>query len=109
MFDNITQLSAAGSHLATEYVPNASAFSDERSRGSESLRRSGFDVEISHLVYGGERSPVIEYLTARGWQITAQTLEEVYAANGFEMPDDDMFAAFADARIISGVLTPSQG
>ena len=107
LFDNITRLSAPGSHLATEYVPDTSAFSDERSRRSQILRRCGFDMEISDLVYDGERSPVIEYLTARGWEVTAQSLAEAYAANGFELPDDDMFAAFADARTISGVLVPS--
>jgi methyltransferase (TIGR00027 family) len=105
LFDNITQLSAPGSRLGTEYVPDSSAFSDERSQGvSQGLRRYGFNVEMSDLIYEGERSPVIEYLTARGWDITAQTIEEAYAANGFEMPDDEMFAAFADARIISGML-----
>jgi hypothetical protein len=47
---------------------------------------------------------MIEYLTARGWHVTAQNLEEAYAANGFELPDDDLFAAFTDARIVSAVL-----
>jgi methyltransferase (TIGR00027 family) len=105
LFDNITQLSAPGSHLATECVPDASAFSDERSQSiSAGFRRHGFDAEMSDLVYHGERSPAIDYLTARGWDLTALTIEEAYAANGFEMPDDEMFAAFADVRIISGVL-----
>jgi methyltransferase (TIGR00027 family) len=105
LFDSITSLSAPGSHLATEYVPDASAFSDERSqRVSQGFHRYGFDTEMSDLVYEGERSPVVDYLTARGWDITAQTLEEAYAANGLEMPDDEMFTAFADARVIRGVL-----
>jgi methyltransferase (TIGR00027 family) len=105
LFDSITALSAPGSHLATEYIPDAKAFSDQRSQSvSQGLHRYGFDTEMSDLVYEGQRSPVSEYLTARGWDITAQTLEEAYAANGLEMPDDEMFAAFADARVISGVL-----
>lgn len=36
--------------------------------------------------------------------MTSQTLEEAYVANGFEMPAVEMFAAFTDARIVSGVL-----
>jgi hypothetical protein len=36
--------------------------------------------------------------------MSAQTLEQVYAANGFEIPSDEMFAVFADARIISGLV-----
>jgi methyltransferase (TIGR00027 family) len=110
LFDSITQLSAPGSHLATEYVRDASAFSDEQSqRVSDGFRRYGFDMEMSDLVYEGERSPVVEYLTARGWDITAQTLEEAYAANALEMPDDEMFTAFADTRVISGVLAGQNG
>jgi methyltransferase (TIGR00027 family) len=110
LFDNITRLSAPGSHLATEYVPDASAFSDQRSQqGWGSLRRYGFDMELTDLVYDGQRSSLSEYLTARGWEVTAQSLAEAYAANGFELPDDEMFAAFADARIVSGVLSPRPG
>jgi methyltransferase (TIGR00027 family) len=110
LFDNITRLSAPGSHLATEYVPDASAFSDQRSQqGWGSLRRYGFDMELTDLVYDGQRSSLSEYLTARGWEVTAQSLAEAYAANGFELPDDEMFAAFADARIVSGVLRPMPG
>lgn len=106
LFDNITRLSAPGSHLATEFIADASAFSDNRSRRvSEGFRRFGFDTELSELVYEGERSSVIEFLTARGWDVRAQSLEEVYAANGLELPGDDMFAAFADARCVSAVLT----
>lgn len=105
LFDNITRLSATGSHLATEYVPDASAFSDQRAQGGwGSLRQYGFDMDLTDLVYNGERGALADYLTARGWDVTAQSLAEAYAANGFEMPDDDMFAAFADARIVSGVL-----
>jgi methyltransferase (TIGR00027 family) len=107
LFDNITRLSAPGSHLATEYVPDASAFSDHRAQqGWGSLRRYGFDMELTDLVYDGWRSSLSEYLTVRGWEVTAQSLAEAYAANGFELPDDEMFAAFAEARIVSGVLSP---
>ncbi|MFN3006712.1 class I SAM-dependent methyltransferase [Mycolicibacterium wolinskyi] len=105
LFDNITQLSAPGSHLATEYIPDAAAFSDTRSRRvSDGFHRFGFDGQLSELVYEGERSDVTDYLSAHGWDVTSQTLEEVYAANGFELPGDDMFAAFADARTVSATL-----
>lgn len=106
LFDSITRLSAPGSYLATEYIPDASAFSEDRSPGvMDGFRRFGFDGELSELVYHGRRSSVVEYLTSCGWDVTAQTLDEAYAANGFELPGDEMFAAFADARIVTAVLT----
>ncbi|MGH3640371.1 MAG: hypothetical protein ACRDUX_15240 [Mycobacterium sp.] len=105
LFDNITRLSAPGSYLATEYLPDASAFSDDRSRGvTDGFRRFGFDTELSELVYHGRRSPVVDYLTTCGWQVVSQSLEKAYAANGFELPGDEMFAAFTSARIVSGVF-----
>lgn len=104
LFDRVTKLSAPGSHLGTEYVPDASAYSDSRTqRINESFQR--FGVRLTDLVYEGERSDLIGYLTTRGWDVTSQTLDELYAANGFKLPGNDMLAAFADARIISGVLT----
>jgi methyltransferase (TIGR00027 family) len=106
LFDNITRLSAPGSHLATEYIAEASAFSDSRSRRvSDGFRRFGLDTDLSELVFEGKRSSVIEFLAARGWEVSAQSLQEIYAANGLELPGDDMFAAFADARCVSAVLT----
>ncbi|KUH95945.1 SAM-dependent methyltransferase [Mycobacterium sp. IS-1556] len=106
LFENITRLSAPGSHLATEYVPDAAVFADGRSeRVLEGFRRSGLDTELSDLVYSGRRSDVLEFLAARGWDVSSQTLEEAYAINGFELPDEDMFAAFAEARIVTGTLT----
>ncbi|BBY41847.1 class I SAM-dependent methyltransferase [Mycolicibacterium celeriflavum] len=106
LFDNITRLSAPGSHVATEYVPDAAVFSDNRSeRVLAGYRRSGLDTELSDLVYAGRRSDVLEFLTARGWEMSSQTLEEAYAAHGFALPDNDMFSAFAEARIVTGILT----
>ncbi|MGV0744847.1 class I SAM-dependent methyltransferase [Mycolicibacterium sp. XJ870] len=106
LLENITRLSAPGSYLATEYVPDASVFSDSRSeRVLEGFRRSGLDTELSDLVYSGRRNDVLEFLTARGWDMSSQSIEEAYAANGFEVPGNDMFAAFADARIVTGVRT----
>ncbi|OBG13676.1 SAM-dependent methyltransferase [Mycolicibacterium celeriflavum] len=106
LFDNITRLSAPGSHVATEYVPDAAVFSDNRSeRVLAGYRRSGLDSELSDLVYAGRRSDVLEFLTARGWEMSSQTLEEAYAAHGFALPDNDMFSAFAEARIVTGILT----
>jgi methyltransferase (TIGR00027 family) len=104
LFDNITELSAAGSRLATEHVPDMKAFSDERAqRISQRLKKYGSDIEMTDLVYHGERSHVIEYLTAHGWEVSAQTMQEAYSANGFEFPDDETTAMFANLSYVSAV------
>ncbi len=105
LFDAITALSAPGSRLATEHVPDLNAFTDERSqRMSERLKQLGSDIEMADLVYQGERSNVVDYLAARGWEVSVLPMREAYAANGFEFPDDEMSAIFADLRYVSAVL-----
>jgi methyltransferase (TIGR00027 family) len=106
LFDNITELSAPGSRLATEHVPDLSAFTDGRSqRMSERLKQLGSDIEMADLVYQGERSHVVEYLAERGWETSTLPMREGYALNRFEFPDDDeMSALFADLTYVSAVL-----
>jgi methyltransferase (TIGR00027 family) len=105
LFDNITALSAPGSRLATEHVPDITAFTDERSqRMSERLKQFGSDIEMADLVYHGERSHVIDYLAERGWDVSALTMREAHAVNGFEFPDDEMSALFADLSYVNAVL-----
>ncbi len=104
LFDNITTLSAPGSRLATEHVPDPHAFSDERLRQiTERWRRAGFDLNAGDLFYQGERSVVIDYLTSHGWHVTAHPAKELYARNGFEFPEAEM-AAFGDLSYVAATL-----
>jgi methyltransferase (TIGR00027 family) len=104
LFDRINELSAPGSRVATEHIPDVTMFSDERSqRISERLKKYGSDIEMSDLIYHGERSHVIDYLKGHGWDVTAQTMREAYAANGFEFPDDEAIGFFADLSYVSAV------
>jgi methyltransferase (TIGR00027 family) len=104
LFDNITELSAPGSRLATEQVPNMDAFSDEKSQERRDRMRSLLNVDMSELVYQGDRNHVIDYLTTRGWDVTASGTPELYAANGFTLPDDDAGAAMTNVQYISATL-----
>jgi methyltransferase (TIGR00027 family) len=104
LFDNITALSAPGSRLATD-DPNTSIRANQGVPMAGVWRQHGFDMETSHLAYRGERSDVTDYLSARGWLPTAQTLFELYGANGLTFPDDEAFAAFADVTFISAMLS----
>jgi methyltransferase (TIGR00027 family) len=105
LFDNITSLSAPGSWLATEHVPDISAFSDERAkRLTERMKQFGTDIEMADLVYQGERSHVVDYLAAHGWDVSVLTMRAAHEANGFEFPDDEITAMFADLSYVSAVL-----
>jgi methyltransferase (TIGR00027 family) len=105
LFDNITALSAPGSTLATEHVPDIGAFSDERAqRMSERMKQFGSDIEMADLIYQGERNHVVDYLTAGGWDVSALPMQAAHEANGFEFPDDEMSAMFADLSYVSAVL-----
>jgi methyltransferase (TIGR00027 family) len=95
LLDNITGLSAPGSRIATEQLPDMSAFTDERSRAWLQLwRQYGLDIDGVQLVWDGKRSQVGEYLSAKGWQVTTHTARELYAANGFEFPGEQAVASF---------------
>jgi methyltransferase (TIGR00027 family) len=104
LFDRINELSAPGSRVATEHIPDVSMFADERSQQiSERLKQYGHDIEMGDLIYHDERSDVIEYLTGHGWEVSAQKTPDAYAANGFEFPDDGAMGFFADMSYVSAV------
>jgi methyltransferase (TIGR00027 family) len=105
LFDHITALSAPGSRLATEHVPDPNAFTDERlQRISERWQRFGFNLNAADLFYRGERNVVVDYLTTHGWQVTAHPARELYARNGFEFPEEAMAAAFGDLSYVAATL-----
>ena len=105
LFDNITALSAPGSRLAFEFVPDTAVFADERWRAHhDRMSELGFEIDFNDLVYHGQRSHVIDYLNQRGWQTSSATVKELHAANGFVYPEDEVAAAFADVTYSSAVL-----
>jgi methyltransferase (TIGR00027 family) len=104
LFDRITELSAPNSRVATEHIPDTDVFDDEQTKLiSERLKQHGHDIEMSELIYRGERSHVVEYLTDQGWDVSAETTREAYAANGFEFPEDLAIGFFADLSYVSAV------
>src|SRR6516225_10029115 len=106
LFDNITALSAPGSRLAFEFVPDTHVFADERWRAHhDRMSELGFDIDFNDLVYHSQRGHTLDYLNQRGWRTSSQTVKELHAANGFVYPDDEVAEAFADVTYTSAVLT----
>ena len=104
LFDRINELSAPGSRVATEHIPDVTMFSDERSEQiRERLKKFGHGIEMKDLIYHGERNHVIEYLTGHGWDVSAMTMQEAYAANGFEFPQNETIGFFSNLSYVSAV------
>jgi methyltransferase (TIGR00027 family) len=107
LFDNITALSAPGSRLAFEFVPDTRIFQDQRWRAHhDRMRELGFEVDFNDLVYHAERSHILDYVTRAGWQTSPLSVAELHEANGFVYPDDELAAAFADVTYASAILQP---
>lgn len=105
LFDKITALSAPGSQLAFDLVPNTAVFTDERWRAHhDRMSDLGFEVDFNDLVYHGDRNHVFDYLQRRGWRTSTHTVKELHAVNGFTYPDDDVAEAFSDVTYSNAVL-----
>jgi len=67
-------------------------------------REHGPDLDLFSSWLTGERSHILECLTAAGWQASGLTVDEQFARNGIErisVNDDD---PFADLTYVSATL-----
>jgi methyltransferase (TIGR00027 family) len=87
LLDSISALSADGSRLATEAIPNLPDIDQEKARelmreATEKWRAHGFDLNFDELGYQGERNDVGEYLTGLGWRSVGQPMSQLLAEHG---------------------------
>ena len=104
LFDNITALSAPGSRLATEHMDMANMPEDWAEKLDERSRRAGTDLNLSELFYSGERNTAGDYLSSHGWQVATHSTAETFAANGFELPDDELTRLIGDSGYLTATL-----
>ena len=104
LFDNIAALSAPGSRIATEHLDLRSIPSDWAERLTERSRRIGSNINLAELFYTGDRNTAADYLAEHGWRVEIQTTEQAYAANGFELPDDELASFGAHSGYLSATL-----
>ena len=103
LLDQITELSAPGSRLATEGLldvnnVNENELRQRMQRQSERWRAQGFDFDMAGLVYFDDRSDVATYLAGRGWQTDVVSAEELLGRHGLPVADADD-APFGDIDI----------
>jgi len=107
LFDEISRLSAPGSRIATDWLPDMDSLTNDRIRAfSASQRAKGMDIaDPSELTYLGERNSVVDYLHQRGWHTSTVTAEEAFVSNGLAFPSDDDVLGFVNASYTSAQLT----
>lgn len=104
LFDNITALSAPGSMLATEYHPDGGAGMGARvSAINDQWREHGFEVNLADLVYAGDRTPVADYLTSHGWQVSTRTRPEMYERYNRPFPDTELLAPMRNSLSVTAI------
>jgi methyltransferase (TIGR00027 family) len=113
LLDTITELSAPGSRLGVESVPNIGPADHEKAvermqAASERWRDHGFDLDFAELVYLGDRNEAAAYLDDHGWQLNRQSVNELFAANGLAPIEVEEEANFGELQYVSGVLKGAQ-
>jgi methyltransferase (TIGR00027 family) len=104
LFDHITALSAKGSRLATEFHPDGPAVMAERQKVmADRWKERGFDLDLSDLMYKGDRTPASDYLAALGWRLSTQRRTEVFATYGRELADHEVTAALRNSISITAI------
>jgi methyltransferase (TIGR00027 family) len=104
LLDNVTALSAPGSRLATEHMDMTSMPDDWTEKLDERSRRAGSDIKLSELFYSGDRNTAGEYLSSHRWQVSTISTAEAFAANGFEVPDDELIRFIGDSGYLTATL-----
>jgi methyltransferase (TIGR00027 family) len=103
LLDAIGSLSVPGSRLATEYHPDPTDLARRGQSLARDWRRYGLDLDLSELMYEGERTPVIDYLSSHGWMLATQSRPALFATYGLPQPDSDPSAPLS--KIIAVTAT----
>lgn len=105
LFDNIHALSAPGSTVATEFVPGMKDFDPDQARAStDAFTRLGLDMDMSSLVYHGERRSAADYLASKGWQMTGVPRTELFSRYGLPRPEFGDSDVLGEIVYVSGTL-----
>jgi methyltransferase (TIGR00027 family) len=109
LLDTVTELSAPGSRVAVESVPNIDPTDHEKAiermkAASDRWRDHGFDLDFAELVYLGDRNEAATYLGDHGWQLSRNSVKELFAANGLPPIEDEEVRNFGELQYVSGVL-----
>jgi methyltransferase (TIGR00027 family) len=113
LFDRIQSLSAPGSRVAVEaftnefFSPDSSARREEQTQlyRTAALKLGGKDItESGNLLYDEERTEVVDWLRAHGWNVTSATsADDLMAASNRTVPPG-LDAAIPESVFVEGRL-----
>lgn len=110
LLDNITKLSAAGSRLAVEAIPDRPQQDHERARemmrrATAKWREQGFELDWEELGFEGERNDVAVYLDGLGWRSVGTKMSQLLADNGLTaVPQSNDSVTMADTIYYASTL-----
>jgi methyltransferase (TIGR00027 family) len=109
LLDAITALSAPGSRFATESAPTTESSDQDKMKErmqsvAEQWRDHGYDLDLTELIYFGDRNEAAGYLADHGWQMTGSSITELFAAHDLPPFEDEDMGGFAKLMYISGTL-----
>nr|WP_231974794.1 SAM-dependent methyltransferase [Mycobacterium sp. E1747] len=110
LLDNISALSAAGSRLAVEAIPDRPQQDVEKARAmlrraTDKWRAHGFELDWEELGFEGERNDVAAYLKNLGWRTVGRQMSELLAGSGLAaIPQTNDSVSVADTIYYSSVL-----
>jgi len=105
LFDNINELSAAGSALATEFVPKLKDFDPGKARSAAAgFSQIGLNLDMPSLIYHGERHSAADYLNVKCWQMTGVPRSDLFDRYGLPIPDIGADDPMGEIVYISGTL-----
>jgi methyltransferase (TIGR00027 family) len=107
LLDNVTALSAAGSRVAADYLPNRSRpLASQEHALADRWRPYGFDGDMTELTYPDEQHDVAESLAALGWKTFVTDLADLFIATGLPgLRRQDLSGAPVAGRYVSATLT----
>jgi len=108
LFDNISAQSAPGSQLATEDYPGSRAGMVRRfATWSDQWQELGLNVRLPDLLYSEGHNVVADYLERQGWDVSALTRPEIFAAYGRAFHGDETTVSPSRGENTAGGLQTS--
>ena len=107
LLDNVTALSARGSRVAIDYLPDRDRplVSQEHAL-AERWRAYGFEGDMGELTYPDEGHDAAESLAALGWKTMVTGIAELFTATGLPgLRRQDLNGAPVAGRYVRAILT----